>query len=125
MCSQADHNQCQVIWLADAAFFDVEMGTSRKLITTLTDQLECCCPWVLWLDQTMLIRMVAHNLSIEAWLQSHQQEGDSGSPHAQKLLAEMSPWGEDVEEPVIGVVSTAGDVGHHGHFEVNATLAKL
>lgn len=115
-------DQCKMMWMADCAFFDAESEKSSKLISVLTDQLECCCPWMLWLDQTMLIRMAAHNLSVEVWLQSHQQEGDSGSPHAQKLLAEMIPWGEEVEEPVIGVVSTAGDLGHHGHFEVSVTV---
>ncbi|KAK9844562.1 hypothetical protein WJX74_004065 [Apatococcus lobatus] len=95
-------------------------GTEQatRLVSSLTDQLKCCCPWVLWLDHTMLIRMAAHNVSIKSWLQSHVQDGDSGAPFAQKLLSEMSPHLEEVMEPVIGIVSTAGDEGHQGNFEI-------
>ncbi len=94
------------------------MEQSRKMLYAMADNLECCCPWLLWLDRGMLFRMEDHEQSVEQWLHSHEKPGDSGAPFATPLLAEMVYGAEPLENPVLGVVSTAGDEGAHGHWEV-------
>ena len=98
-----------------------EAQQSHKLLKMMVDNLECCCPWLMWLDANMLIRMENHGKSVEEWLRSHLKEEDSGAPHAEALLSEMVLGSEPIEPAVIGVVSTAGDAGSHGHYEVSST----
>ena len=70
----------------------------------------------------MLLRMLAHELSVEEWLRGHQKPNDAGAVFAKKLLGEMLYGSDSIEQPVAGLVSTAGDEKSHGVFEVRADI---
>ncbi|KAK9863172.1 hypothetical protein WJX84_009506, partial [Apatococcus fuscideae] len=111
----------------DVKYVDTDADTpglekSTTLISTMAQQLECCCPWLLWLDHTMLLRMLAHELSVEEWLRGHQRPNDAGAVFAKKLLGEMLYGSDSIEQPVAGLVSTAGDEKSHGVFEIIPSL---